>query len=537
MVLCAFVGCSKRSDRESDKDVSFYRIPKIRKDRGPREFELGKRRSAGFVAAISRKDLDLNNLGKYRVCSRHFKSGAPASDLFDETNPDWLPTLNLGHREKCSCSFCRPITSASERYDRAQRREEEQRVRQSVFQRVAETILQETVDTTVESEVKEMLEEIEVINNSSVNIVEQFIVEFVDSCLEQLVKEEMHGEIVRLAEGMCNCSTEIKSLQDELAACHSKIDDLTLQLKQSSRPFGSEEMLDSDEKVLKLTGLPNIVILKAIFEHVAATLPAEGNAKLSLFQQFTCTLMKLKLNCPEHLLAFLFSVSSTTISRVLLKWLVQMDIRLQDLIIWPERDCLQKTMPECFLQSFGKKVVVIIDCFKIFIERPSNLQARTSTWSNYKHKNTVKILIGILPQGIVGFISEAWGGRVSDKYLTEHCGILRKLLPGDVILADRGFDISESVGAMRATLHIPAFTRGKSQLSALEVEETRKIANVRIHVERVIGVVQQKYTILQSTLPIHYLMKRQGEDVPLIDRMVRVCCALTNCCDSVVPFD
>jgi len=74
-----------------------------------------------------------------------------------------------------------------------------------------------------------------------------------------------------------------------------------------------------------------------------------------------------------------------------------MDIRLQDLIIWPERDCLQKIMPECFQQSFGKKAV-IIDCFEIFIEQPSNLQARTSTWSNYKHKNTVKILIGILPQ-------------------------------------------------------------------------------------------------------------------------------------------
>jgi len=214
-----------------------------------------------------------------------------------------------------------------------------------------------------------------------------------------------------------------------------------------------------------------------------------------------------------------------------------MDTRLQDLIIWPVHDTLWKTMPECFQHSFGKKVAIIIDCFEIFIERPSNLRARVSTWSNYKHKNTVKILIGILPQGIVGFISAAWGGCVSDKYLTEHCGILRKLLPGDVVLADRGFDISESVGAMQAKLHIPAFTRGKSQLSALEVEETRKIANVRIHVERVIGAVRQKYTILQSTLPIHYLIKRQGEDIPLIDRMVRVCCALTNCCDSVVPFD
>jgi len=36
--------------------------------------------------------------------------------------------------------------------------------------------------------------------------------------------------------------------------------------------------------------------------------------------------------------------------------------------------------------------------FEVFI---GNLQARASTWSNYKHKNTVKIMIGILPQGIV----------------------------------------------------------------------------------------------------------------------------------------
>ena len=49
-------------------------------------------------------------------------------------------------------------------------------------------------------------------------------------------------------------------------------------------------------------------------------------------------------------------------------------------IIWPERGSLQKTMPDCFQQSFGKKVAIIIDCFEIFIERPSNLQARTSTW-------------------------------------------------------------------------------------------------------------------------------------------------------------
>ena len=48
-----------------------------------------------------------------------------------------------------------------------------------------------------------------------------------------------------------------------------------------------------------------------------------------------------------------------------------MDTQLQPLIIWP--DCvLHKTMPAYFQESW-KKVVVIIDCFEIFVDRPSNL--------------------------------------------------------------------------------------------------------------------------------------------------------------------
>ena len=87
-------------------------------------------------------------------------------------------------------------------------------------------------------------------------------------------------------------------------------------------------------------------------------------------------------------------------------------------------------------------------------------------------------------------------------HLTEQCGILDNLLPGDVVLADRGFDITESVGMMQAKLHIPTFTKGKNQFSAMEMDETRTIANVRIHVEWVIGNVRQNYSILQNMLPV-----------------------------------
>ena len=98
MVLCVVVGCSKRSGR--DKDVSFYRLPKITASKGSRVLELSKKRRAGYIAAISRGDLSEKILANDRICSRHFINGKPAS-LEDETNPDWLPTLNLGHSKVC----------------------------------------------------------------------------------------------------------------------------------------------------------------------------------------------------------------------------------------------------------------------------------------------------------------------------------------------------------------------------------------------------------------------------------------------------
>ena len=158
-------------------------------------------------------------------------------------------------------------------------------------------------------------------------------------------------------------------------------------------------------------------------------------------------------------------------------------------------------------------------------------------WSNYKHHNTVKFLIGISPQGAISFISKGWGGRVSDVHLTENCGILDKLLPGDLILADRGFNIHESAGLFCAQVKIPPFTKGKNQLSKTEVDNSRQLSRVRIHVERIIGVVRQKFTILKSTLPINLIMCTPQEDISVIDKVVTICCALCNCCDSVVLME
>ena len=107
--------------------------------------------------------------------------------------------------------------------------------------------------------------------------------------------------------------------------------------------------------------------------------------------------------------------------------------------------------------------------------------------------------------------------------LTENCNILSNLIPGDTILADRGFDTKETVGLYCATITMPAFTKGKKQLSG-EVEQSRQITNVRIHVERVIGLIRQKYQILQGTQPVEFVTPKDNST--LLDKVVSVSCSL-----------
>ena len=70
----------------------------------------------------------------------------------------------------------------------------------------------------------------------------------------------------------------------------------------------------------------------------------------------------------------------------------------------------------------------------------------------------------------------------------------------------------------------------------MEVETSRQLSSVRIHVERVIGALRQRYSFLEGTLPINMLMVNDS-GYSMVDKIVVVCCALCNCCESVVPFD
>ena len=85
-------------------------------------------------------------------------------------------------------------------------------------------------------------------------------------------------------------------------------------------------------------------------------------------------------------------------------------------------------------------------------------------------------------------------------------------------MADKGFNVGDLLAKRKAFLNIPPFLRN-GQFSGTEVLQTRRIAKVRIHVERAIGRVKQ-FHILDPVIPLS--LKN------LIEPMFHVICYLTN---------
>lgn len=70
----------------------------------------------------------------------------------------------------------------------------------------------------------------------------------------------------------------------------------------------------------------------------------------------------------------------------------------------------------------------------------------------------MKFLIGISPAGVISFVSDAWGGKTSDREIVIDSWILNLLEPGDDVIAYKGFTIRDLLHEKGCTLNIPPLT-------------------------------------------------------------------------------
>ena len=97
------------------------------------------------------------------------------------------------------------------------------------------------------------------------------------------------------------------------------------------------------------------------------------------------------------------------------------------------------------------------------------------------------------------FVSKLYLGSISDKELTRQSGLLYLLERDDSLMANRGFDILEDLAPRGVRFNIPPFLCGKSQTR--EMTETRRIASLRIHVERCMERIKN-FHIFDGVMPL-----------------------------------
>ncbi|KAK9978567.1 hypothetical protein ABG768_020312 [Culter alburnus] len=354
------------------------------------------------------------------VCSKHFHKGKPAYEML-ECDPDWAPSLYLGHTEV-------KVTN-TDRFKRFSRRATRSQQQQQQHPSLgtdntgpeADFFILLLSDTTPATEMEgpvnpppspgtvhtghktELNEAAHLFPDYSAPVAEmegpetQPLPSAPDNAgREEEMETETSGDDgapMGNAEEQQNCTmcglrlNEIIRLQEENRKLKGEL---------SKKALDEKFLKDNDSKVKYYTGLPSFSLLMGVLMQIIPSLPKSETKerKLSHFQ-----------------IALLFDISRQTASNLFTETINVLHAHLSPLVHWHQ--------------------------------------------------------------------------SASDKQI--NCGFFQKLSPGDLVLADHGFDVKENVALVGATLKIPAFTRGHCQLNVKDVEETRKLAHVRIHVERVIG--------------------------------------------------
>lgn len=210
--------------------------------------------------------------------------------------------------------------------------------------------------------------------------------------------------------------------------------------------------LDSlpDMKKKFYTGLPSPAVVTWLINLVCGCF--REFKEISPRDQLLLTLMKLRLGLTTSELALRFGITKKLASVAVEDAIHSMACRLRFLISWRSKDSALNE----FNAATGNqdKSNIMIDCLEFPIEEPLTPSARDQTWSEGKECNTIKAVVGTAHHGLIIFVSQAWGGKISNKELILRSGFLSEINSGDIVMANRDFYIGDDLHVLGALFQV-----------------------------------------------------------------------------------
>lgn len=239
----------------------------------------------------------------------------------------------------------------------------------------------------------------------------------------------------------------------------------------------------------------------------------------SIEDQLLITLMKLRLNYRDMDLAVRFGTSRATVSNIINTYVsvlheIFFDGVLKEVGMPSQLKC-KGSLPKSFEEFASARIAM--DATEVIQDVPSDMNCQSLSYSSYKSRHTVKAVTCVAPNGALVFSSELYPGSTSDSAIVDHCGVLNQLHAGDLILADKGFNIFDKLPS-GVSLNIPPFLSNKAHFTKEEAKLCYKIGKARIHVERANERIKN-YDILNH-IPAQYRH--------LSTKNFQLCCCLIN---------
>ncbi|CAC5390588.1 unnamed protein product [Mytilus coruscus] len=207
--------------------------------------------------------------------------------------------------------------------------------------------------------------------------------------------------------------------------------------------------------------------------------------QLSVENQFFLTLIKLRQHKTNFELSRLFNISETAVVNIWVTWVNFMSRQWREVKTFPDRDIVRFFSPHDFKTKFPS-TRIIIDGTECPAMKPKSPIAQQSTFSTYKNMNTIKLLVGATPGGLVNYVSPAYGGSTSDRQICERSNLSSICDKGDSIMADKEFNVQDLFAPYDVSINILTFFRKKNRMTGKTVLKDRAISSKRVHIERII---------------------------------------------------
>lgn len=329
---------------------------------------------------------------------------------------------------------------------------------------------------------------------------------------------EMEVEVVR-EEGMtAMADKDAEEVVDVVMA------DSSTQCNMNSLPtqWSHGRLQEYPKMVLYYTGFDDIDHFNLFFGCLgpAATNLRKFSSLPDPKDQLLITLMKLRRNKDDIELGMFFNISMTTVGEIFNVWINFMYYQLKELDLWPEAAIIEDYMPKNFAKLFAK-TKVIVDATETPIMKPEHVEAQSVTFSTYKNCNTVKTIVGCSPRCVTTYVSDSYGGSVSDRQIIERSTLLTQFpfKPNDQLMADRGIMVQDLFATKDVQVITPHTLKGRHQLDSQTLVYDRRVASKRIHIERIIGLAKT-FMILKYPL--------NGHKLHLANRIIFICLIINN---------